>query len=111
MKDQQVYVSLDMLRRSVISPLAYHAPLSRSEAWIWLLDSGLDDAPHSPRGVVFARWHTIADGLGWSIKRVRTFLKFLEGAGLIKADAPQRGCVKITLLNLDSYTLSGALNE
>lgn len=85
-------------------------------AWCWLLSNAAwkDTTQRNHKGEVVdvkrGQYHTslriLADHWGWSIKRVRTFLKVLEKCGSVGTVGAQTGTI-ITICNYEEYQGTG----
>ncbi|MCI8647896.1 MAG: hypothetical protein HFE76_14145 [Firmicutes bacterium] len=97
------------------NPLWNMKPFSKAQAWIDLLlltnhtDSDIligNTKLHVKRGQVFRAIHTLEERWGWSRKKVREFLKFLETEKMATAKGTAKGTL-IAIENWDLYQVRG----
>ena len=99
-------------------------PMSRREAWMWMLaQAAWKDTQHRvsgtlfdvPRGSFMATLREMQSAFGWqSDKKVRSFLKALEGADMIgrKTVGPRNSNkTHVTICNYDEYQSSGRTGD
>lgn len=86
-------------------------PFARGQAWVDLLmmanyhDADLivkGEPVHVPRGTVYRTQQQLADRWGWSVGKVRRFIKILENAKMCTANGTAGG-IAITIENYSFY--------
>jgi len=97
------------------NPLWNVKPFSKGQAWVDLLLLANHTESHAligngkihvKRGQVFRAIHTLEDRWGWSSKKVRLFLKFLENEKMVTTKGTTQGTF-ITIENWDLYQVEG----
>lgn len=112
-----IAVRVDMLDHEILQG----EPYSRRDAWLWLIANAAwkDHQVRTRGGVVTLRRGEVLAGLehlaktwGWSIKKVRTFLRDLNAAGMIaKGQARTQYATAYSLTKYETYQTAGPADD